>query len=156
MKPHVLWSIGEVVGGPRSQLLQSTPASFSPVQAECYWKHWRSQTTWLLLKGLSQQIDSILHSDTMPVGNMQGVKCWLHQRVKVVQDEPLHGLHQVGSQCYQSVKIELPGASIFWHWNHTGSVLQFRNSLQTQDQVEDMQDHMTEEKSKISWYIFKQ
>ena len=81
---------------------------------------------------------------TRLVGELQGVKRWAHQRVKVVQDERLYGLQEVGSQGYRSVMVGLPEACDFWHWNHTGGLPQFRNPLQMPTQVKDILGHLTE------------
>ena len=121
MKPHVLWSLGEVVDGLRSQLLVHSSFLQLPSQqcklegvestGEVKKHDPHSAPRLLLVRERSVQIDdSVLHSDTRPVGELQGLKRRAHQRAKVVQDEPLQGLHQVGSQSYRSRVIGLPGA----------------------------------------------
>ena len=100
MKPYVLWSVGEVVDGPRSQLLVHSgslqlPSKQcrldgveSPGEVE---KHDPHSAPHLLQvrEGLVQQIDDdILHSDTRPAGKLQGALS-SPEGERLVQDEPL-------------------------------------------------------------------
>ena len=143
------------VDGPHSQLLVPS-GSLQPPSQRCrldgventgeVQKHDPHSAPSLLQarKGSVQPMDDgVLHSDTRPVGEQQGVERWAHQRTKVVQDEPLQGLYQVSSQGCRSVMVGLLGPCDSWHRNHPGGLPQFRNPLQTQAQVEDMPEHLT-------------
>lgn len=55
-----------------------------------------------------QQVDdSIIHHNVRPVGKVQWVHGCAHHGVKVAEDEPLQGLHQVGGQRNGSVIVRL-------------------------------------------------
>ena len=98
MKLHILWSVGEVVDGPHNQLLvhsgslQLSAVRLDGVESTGGVKKDDPHNDPCLLQvreGSVQQIDDgILYYDIRPVGELQGLKCWVHQRAKVVQDDP--------------------------------------------------------------------
>ena len=56
---------------------------------------------------------------------------------------PLYGLHRVKGQGYRPEVVWFPGVRSLWYREHTGSFPQGWDSLQTEAQVKDVQNHLT-------------
>lgn len=87
-KPHLLWSVGEVVHGLCSQATIALEKS----------KNMTISAIGVLKVGKTsvQQVDdSVCHTYARSIGKLQWIHLVEHEMTEVAQDEPLNGLHQV-------------------------------------------------------------
>lgn len=50
-----------------------------------------------------QEDDGVLNSKSGLVGKLLGIQVWLEQRLELLEDKFLQGLHDVGGQCHRQV-----------------------------------------------------
>ena len=92
-----------------------------------------------------QQVDdAVLNSQAGLVGELQWVGEGPDHRPKLLQDEPLQGLHNVGRQSHRSVVLRVAGTWLLWHRNEAGRLPQHGDSLEVQAQAEDLAKYSTQ------------
>ena len=83
---------------------------------------------------MQQVDDSIIHTNARLIRKLQRV-------LKVVEN---NGLHQVRGQSHWPEVVGLPGVCSLWDRNHAQCFPQEWNSLQTEADIEDVQEYSTE------------
>ena len=64
--------------------------------------HWLVQVR---VDTVEQVDDGVLNSESRLIGKQEGVQEWLDPGPELLQDESLHGLHDVEGQCHGSVVL---------------------------------------------------
>ena len=77
----------------------------------------------------------ILHTNSWSVRELEGIQLTAHQAAKVVQHNPLQGLHQMWCQSHWPEVVGLPGVRCLGDRDNTGSLPQDWDSPQTQADV---------------------
>ncbi len=54
---------------------------------------------------IEQEDDGILNSELGLLGELERIQVWFDQGPKLLQDESLQGLHDVGGQCHRPVVL---------------------------------------------------